>query len=326
MYDVDSSYNIVIGEQLENLSRTIQIDCRAWVAKWPSGILNLLIRRPREKDSYIASNVSISGGIMTWKPDRTDLEIPGDGHIQVRMQSNGSVVKLSHRWNISIPASLEPPADATPSTLPGWVEDLIDDMQDIADDAATSATAASTKASEAASSASAAAGSATTASTKASEAAGSASTASAKASEAATSATNAATSATNANASKVAAQAAQTAAETAQDAAETAEAAAEAAAAEAAEYYFVPLTDQEIINIFEEAGYIIPTEATDVMVYKGSVATYDALPTTVVPGWVYNVTDTGSNYVWTGTAWDDLAGELDYATTADVDDVVDDTP
>lgn len=182
--------------------------------------------------------------------------------------------------------------------------------------AATQVTAAANTATNAVTNAATYAGnaaaSATTASTKASEAAGSASTASAKASEAATSATNAATSANNANAFKVAAQAAQTAAE--------------AAAAEAAEYYFVQLTDQEIINIFEEAGYIIPTEVTDVMVYKGSVATYAELPTTVVPGWVYNVADTGSNYVWTGTAWDDLAGELDYATTSDVDDVVDDTP
>lgn len=196
---------------------------------------------------------------------------------------------------------------------------VINAINNAATQVTATANTATNAATNAATYASNAAASATTASAKASEAAGSASTASAKASEAATSATNAATSANNANASKVAAQAAQTAAETAQ-------AAAEAAAAEAAEYYFVPLTDQEIINIFEEAGYIIPTEVTDVMVYKGSVATYADLPTTVVPGWVYNVADTGSNYVWTGTAWDDLAGELDYATTSDVDDVVDDTP
>ena len=42
--------------------------------------------------------------------------------------------------------------------------------------------------------------------------------------------------------------------------------------------------------------------------FKGSVATKDDLPTGATVGDVYNVTDTGVNYGWTGTEWDSLGG------------------
>lgn len=46
------------------------------------------------------------------------------------------------------------------------------------------------------------------------------------------------------------------------------------------------------------------------MHYKGQVATYNDLPATGnVSGDVWNVQDTGDNYAWNGTGWDDLSGE-----------------
>ena len=46
------------------------------------------------------------------------------------------------------------------------------------------------------------------------------------------------------------------------------------------------------------------------MHYQGQVATYNDLPTTGnVKGDVWNVEDTGDNYAWNGTGWDDLSGE-----------------
>lgn len=49
-----------------------------------------------------------------------------------------------------------------------------------------------------------------------------------------------------------------------------------------------------------------------VMTYKGTVATQSALPTTgQTVGDVWNVTENGHNYAWSGTAWDDLGGDVD---------------
>lgn len=67
----------------------------------------------------------------------------------------------------------------------------------------------------------------------------------------------------------------------------------------------------------------ITTALSSVMHYKGSVATYDDLPTTdLAVGDVYNVIDTGANYAWSGSGWDELSGIIDlsaYYTSAQVD-------
>ena len=48
------------------------------------------------------------------------------------------------------------------------------------------------------------------------------------------------------------------------------------------------------------------------MHYKGTVASYSDLPTTGnQTGDLYNVTDTGANYAWSGTAWDKLSENID---------------
>lgn len=44
---------------------------------------------------------------------------------------------------------------------------------------------------------------------------------------------------------------------------------------------------------------------------KGSVASYENLPSTKETGDVYNVVDTGMNYVWNGEEWDSLGGLFD---------------
>lgn len=58
-----------------------------------------------------------------------------------------------------------------------------------------------------------------------------------------------------------------------------------------------------------------------VMTYKGSVATYADLPAIGNQiGDVWNVIDSGENYAWTGSAWDQLGSVVDlspYLTIAD---------
>lgn len=58
--------------------------------------------------------------------------------------------------------------------------------------------------------------------------------------------------------------------------------------------------------------------------YKGSVPTYDDLPTTnLTVGDVYNTEDTGMNYAWTETAWDALGASfsIDTITIAEIDEL-----
>lgn len=63
----------------------------------------------------------------------------------------------------------------------------------------------------------------------------------------------------------------------------------------------------------------IDGKLTSAMHYKGSVATYSALPSSGQKvGDMYNVEDDGHNYAWNGTSWDKMSGTVDlsdYATT-----------
>lgn len=82
------------------------------------------------------------------------------------------------------------------------------------------------------------------------------------------------------------------------------------------------------------SNYVTKDQLTSVYTYKGSVATYKELPTLVdgnlKTGDVYNVEaaygnhPAGTNWVWSGSAWDALAGSVDlsgYATKSEVSDL-----
>lgn len=79
------------------------------------------------------------------------------------------------------------------------------------------------------------------------------------------------------------------------------------------------------------SNYVTKGEISAVYKAKGSVATYEDLPSNAQVGDVYNVAATGKNYVWVEnlidgeSGWDDLAGIVDlspYATTASVNEQV----
>ena len=64
----------------------------------------------------------------------------------------------------------------------------------------------------------------------------------------------------------------------------------------------------------------VDTKITGVYKIKGSVANYAALPSSgQVIGDVWNLLDTGGNYVWTGTVWDELGTTVDISGKANID-------
>lgn len=70
------------------------------------------------------------------------------------------------------------------------------------------------------------------------------------------------------------------------------------------------------------SNYVTKGEISSVYKAKGSVATYEDLPSNAQPGDVYNVKATGKNYVWVenfidgNSGWDDLAGIVDLSQYA----------
>lgn len=81
------------------------------------------------------------------------------------------------------------------------------------------------------------------------------------------------------------------------------------------------LTEDDVSNTYAKK-----TDIANVYIYKGSLASFSALPASGLnAGDVYNVEDTGKNYAWTGTEWDDLGGSFDVdiqsITTAEIDSI-----
>ena len=76
------------------------------------------------------------------------------------------------------------------------------------------------------------------------------------------------------------------------------------------------------------SDYAKKTDITGLYKYKGSKATYSALPTSGNEvGDVWNVEDTGMNYAWTGEDWDALGAmfEIVSITNTEIDTITADT-
>lgn len=77
------------------------------------------------------------------------------------------------------------------------------------------------------------------------------------------------------------------------------------------------------ISSFSDAeNYALKSDITNVYKYKGSVASSSALPSSGnTAGDVYNVSDSGMNYAWTGSEWDALGEilEITSITNAEID-------
>ena len=70
--------------------------------------------------------------------------------------------------------------------------------------------------------------------------------------------------------------------------------------------------DKKTINELPDV-YAKKSDIVNVYRYKGSVDTYSNLPSgDLNSGDVYNVEDTGKNYAWTGSDWDDLGGSFEF--------------
>lgn len=69
------------------------------------------------------------------------------------------------------------------------------------------------------------------------------------------------------------------------------------------------LTD-EMVEKITNTSTLVESLGT-VLTYKGSVETFDALPTDAKAGDVYNVAADSSEYVWDGSKWESLGTAVD---------------
>ncbi len=79
----------------------------------------------------------------------------------------------------------------------------------------------------------------------------------------------------------------------------------------------------KLAGFTDASAYAKKEDITSMMEWKGSVATYDALPTNAKKGDTYNVESDGMNYTWTGTEWDASGSTftINSITNAEIDEM-----
>lgn len=134
-----------------------------------------------------------------------------------------------------------------------------------------------------------------------------------------TSETKAKTSETNAKTSETNASSSASSALTSKNAASTSASNAQTYAQQASQSATTASTKASEASDSADRAEDALSRLTSVMVYKGSVATYANLPkTNLKVGDFYNVSDTGANYTWTGTEWDETGAVVDISGKADI--------
>lgn len=74
---------ICLGKQTEYGARPVSIDIAAWLGKWPDMVASVQPVRPGEVESYLATDVTRDGSIITWTPSSYDTAKPGVGTLEV---------------------------------------------------------------------------------------------------------------------------------------------------------------------------------------------------------------------------------------------------
>ena len=77
-------------------------------------------------------------------------------------------------------------------------------------------------------------------------------------------------------------------------------------------YVWKDISEVDLSNYYTKEE--IDNKILTVYKFKGSVNTFNSLPSTAENGDVYNTTDTGMNYAWNGTEWDALGSDVDLSS------------
>ena len=123
MIDVNCLQPIFLGNQGENLARTLEFDVSSWLGQYPGAEIVMLVQRPEEDAPYIAVT-QVENGVLRWTPTNADTAIAGTGKIMLRLIL-GEKVRKSAICTVFVAKSLDEPGDA-PDPAQAWVDQVID--------------------------------------------------------------------------------------------------------------------------------------------------------------------------------------------------------
>jgi hypothetical protein len=118
-----------LGIQGENNSRVIEVDVSDWLKEWPTARVDLMVRRPGEKEYYPADTTTVDG-ILRWRITRADVLIAGKGEAQFILADQGDVELRSRTVETMIAWSIRGTEGNAPPPEAGWVSQVLSAAHD----------------------------------------------------------------------------------------------------------------------------------------------------------------------------------------------------
>lgn len=114
----ERGYTIYIGHEGDALGTVVEFDMSRYYDKTSADSYAVLVRRPREKESYPAAEVhSPCAGKVQWTVSAVDAALSGEGEVQV-LYTNGTKVIHSEKFKTNIKTSLDGSATPPEEVIP----------------------------------------------------------------------------------------------------------------------------------------------------------------------------------------------------------------
>lgn len=104
-FDIRDGDRIRLGQQGENLARTMIFDVSDWLAAYGPGVVRSLVRRPRDAVPYDAPVTQTADAHVEWVVTAVDTSFVGSGQFELQYYVGDTLAKSSV-WTFSVSPSL----------------------------------------------------------------------------------------------------------------------------------------------------------------------------------------------------------------------------
>lgn len=125
IYKIDELRHVIIGREVDGGIIALQIDCSAWLEKYPQ-LTQYRIEVTSPAGVVYIADTEFVNGVLTWTITQADTSQPGDGQYQIVATGADGERKTSSHPRLTILDIMEGAAGETPPALSApWVDQVI---------------------------------------------------------------------------------------------------------------------------------------------------------------------------------------------------------
>ena len=125
MLRINDIQRLYLGIQGENMDRTLTIDVRDWLVRYPNGSISIWHKRHGESTPQpTGASMDASAGTVTWEPTNVDTYYSGEGEAEFRLAEDNVIKKTK-----KVITGVSPAVTAAGQTLGSDWQSYIDEVE-----------------------------------------------------------------------------------------------------------------------------------------------------------------------------------------------------